>query len=166
MQTPAYFVGSIVRQLVVQAPFFPAPLLHFYQRFKEDEAHGSTSELLLVLRDICGAFSRCYIVVDALDECQKSHRREILQTLNDLNTGTNHIFVTSRPHSHDIKQHFKGAEQINVQATLADIRTYCLRMIDDNESTRELVDGDLKEDVPDSISKNAQGMYATLFFRP
>ncbi len=155
VQTPAYSVGGIVRQFVIQIPIFSPPLLHFYQRFKEDEAHRSTSELVLILRDICAAFDRCYIVVDDLDECQKHYRKEVLQIVNDLNMGSVQFFVTSRPHSHDIKQHFKGTAQIKVEASRADIRTHCLRMMDGNESTRELVEGSLRIDVAETISRNA-----------
>lgn len=166
MQTPTYFVGSIVRQLVNRKAAFPPSLLHFYQRFKEDEAHDSTSELVLILRDFCTAFDRCYIIVDALDECKNLYRKDVLQIPNELNLGTVQLFVTSRPHSHDIKQHFKGTEQIKVKASETDIRTYCLQKIDGNESTRELVDGSLRDAVADSISRNAQGMYAATFLCP
>lgn len=166
MQTPAYFVGSILRQLVVQKTVFPPPLLHFYQLFKEDDAHGSTSELVLILKDVCSVFDRCYIIVDALDECQKLYRKDILQILNDMNNGVVQIFVTSRPHSHDIKQHFKGTEQIKIEASEADIRTFCLRMIDENETTRDLADDDLREDIAETISKNARGMYVLASIDP
>ena len=69
-----------------------------------------------------------------------------------------HLFVTSRPHSHDIKQHFDKAEQVQVEASEADIKNYCYRMMDDNETTQELVGGDLRSHVADTVSQNAQGM--------
>ena len=162
VQTPATFVGSIVRQLVVQRPAFPPSLVHFYRRFKEDEAHGSTSELVLILRDICATFDKCYFVIDALDECHKAYRPEILHIVDDLCKDKNRLFVTSRPHSHDIKIQFQGTEQIHVEASEADIRTYCLQLLDGNESTHDLVEGNLRDEVADSISRNAHGMYVAI----
>lgn len=83
-----------------------------------------------------------------------------------MNNGVVQIFVTSRPHSHDIKQHFKGTEQIKIEASEADIRTFCLRMIDENETTRDLADDDLREDIAETISKNARGMYVLASIDP
>lgn len=80
--------------------------------------------------------------------------------------GSVQLFVTSRPHSHDIKQHFQGTAQIKVEASGADIRTYCLRMMDGNESTCELVEESLRNDVAETISRNAQGMYGAMCFSP
>ena len=159
VQTPTKLVGSLLRQLSSQAAFFPQPLLHFYQRFREDEAHGSTTELLLILKDVCKRFEKSFIVIDALDECQKRYRGEFLHILTELNTGTVQIFMTSRPHSQDIKQHFKGIEHTEIVASEADIRSYCQKMIDSNDGTRELMDDKLRIEITDNISKNAQGMY-------
>ena len=159
LQTPINLLGSLLRQLASQARKFPQSLDHFYQRFKEDEAHGSTFELLLVLKGVCQRFERCFIIIDAFDECQKCYRAEILRILNDLKSAPAQIFVTSRPHTHDIKLHFKDTEHIKVSASEIDIRTYCLRMIDGNDETRELVDDALRDEITESISQNAQGMY-------
>ena len=168
-QTPTNLVGSLLRQIASQTASFSQPLLHFYQRFKEDEAHGSTAELLLILKEVCTRFEKCFVIIDALDECNKTYRKEFLHIVNDLNTETIQLFVTSRPHSHDIKQHFKNIEHIEVAASEADIRSYCVQMIEDNDATLELMDEELKVEVTNSISKNAQGMYALfrdLLFQP
>jgi hypothetical protein len=47
-----------------------------------------------------------------------------------------------------------------------DIRTYCLRMVDGNEIMGELFEGSLRNDVAETISRNAQGMYGAMFFSP
>ena len=151
-------MGSLLRQLVSQKKPFPQPLSHFHQRFKEDRAHGSTLELLLILKEVCESFEKCYIVIDAVDECSKTTRRQVLQILNDL-TSDAQLFVTSRPHSYDISQHFKSFEQIEVAASEADIWNYCINMMDANDNVLDLIDAKLKIEVADSVSKNAQGMY-------
>lgn len=158
-QTPTNLVGSLLRQLASQATSFPEPLVHFHQRFKEDEAHGSTFELLLILKGVCKRFERCFIIIDALDECEKSYRAEALRILTDLRMAPVQMFVTTRPHPYDIKHHFKDIENIEVAASEADIRTYCLRKIDESDDTRELVDDELRAEITSKISRNAQGMY-------
>ncbi len=164
IQTPTKLVGSLLRQLASQAVSFPQPLVHFHQRFKEDEAHGSTFELLLILKGVCKRFEKCFIIIDALDECKKVYRGEMLRILTDLRLAPVQMFVTSRPHPHDIKHHFKDIEQIKVAASEADIRTYCLSKIDASDDTRELMDDKIRVEIADKISQNASGMYATILF--
>lgn len=161
-QTPTRLVESLLRQLASQTRAFPQSLLDFYQRFKEARAHCPTSELRLILKEVCEYFTKCFIVIDALDECQQMHRKEVLHTLDYLNMDNVRLFATNRPHSYDVTQHFKHIEHIEVAAHEADIQSYCLRMIDDNDGTRDLMDNKLKVEVADTISKNAQGMYAKI----
>lgn len=157
-QTPTAMVASLLRQLAGQKAVFPQSLLEYYENFKQDQARGSMPELKHVFNEICLTFGQCYIVIDALDECKMDFRKDVLEILKDLDLTVVQLFVTSRPHSHDIKQHFHGAEQVHVEANEADIKTYCYRMMDDNDITRELVEGTLRADVADTISRNAQGM--------
>ena len=106
---------------------------------------------------------KCFIIIDALDECnERSHRKEILRILNTLKLGATKVFVTSRPHPHDIKQNFQNALRIEIEANEADIRAYCRRIMEENENTNELVQGTLKDEVADIVSNNARGMYATI----
>ena len=151
-------VASLLRQLTAQKADFPQIVLDYYENYKQDQARGSSPELLHVFNQVCLTFGLCYIVIDALDECKKPWRKEILRVLGSLNLGLVHLFVTSRPHSHDIKQHFHNAEQVQIEAREADIRTYCYRMMDGNETTHELVEGDLRSHVADTLAQNAQGM--------
>ena len=158
IQTPLYFVGSLTRQMAIQTTVFPSSLLHFHTRFREDEAHGSTEELITVLREICATFERCYIVVDALDECQKGYRKQVLKILNSLTMEGIQLFVTSRPHPHDLKQHFENTKHINVEARETDVRSYCLQLMNDDKEIEDLIDCKLKDEVAETIARNAQGM--------
>ena len=157
-QTPTAVVASLLRQLAAQKADFPQVVLDYYENYKQDQARGSSPELLHVFNQVCLTFGLCYIIIDALDECKNAWRKEVLRILKGLNLGLVHLFVTSRPHSHDIKQHFSKAEQVQIEASEADIRTYCYRMMDDNETTYELVEGDLRSQVADTLAQNAQGM--------
>ena len=162
MQTPRNLVGSLLRQFATQLSSFPQALLDLYQDFKEDEASISMTELLLVLKHICEHFEKCFVIIDALDKCLVTYRREVLHILSELSGEWVQLFGTSRPHSHDIKQHFNGTEQVAIAANETDIQSYCLQKIDSNDSTHELMDNELRVEVANSIAKNAQGMYVEL----
>ena len=158
MQTPTAMIASLLRQLAGQRAVFPPSLLEYYENFKLDQARASTPELLHVFNEVCRTFSHCYLIVDALDECNMSYRKDVLRLLKDLDLASIQLFMTSRPHSQDIVQSFYGAEQVRVEASEGDIKTYCHRMMDDNDTTRKLVEGPLRAEVADIISRNAQGM--------
>ena len=117
------------------------------------------SELCEVFRATCESFERCFIMVDALDECKhQGHRKEIVQILNSLPKTKIRIFVTSRPHPHDVKQYFEDALKIDVEASETDIKHYCSRMIEESPNAADLMGESLKQQVLDSIASNARGM--------
>lgn len=117
------------------------------------------SELCEVFRISCEAYERCFIVIDALDECKsQGHRKEIVRVLNDLPTETTSVFVMSRPHVHDIQQYFEKVIQVDIKASDTDIKHYCSQMIEQSSSASDLIRGSLKQQVIDSIASNANGM--------
>lgn len=162
IQTPAYFVASLLKQLAVQKACFPPPLLELYEKFKTESSQTLTTELSQVVKQVGITFDRLFVIIDALDECDgKRHRKEILRILKNLRVPPFRIFVTCRPHPQDIKQHFESATRIHVEASERDLRCFCSRMIDDNENVSELVDEALREDILFTISRNAKGMYVS-----
>ena len=159
-QTPNAFVAGLLRQVAVQTRDFPQSLLDFYEHFKHDRAQAATVDLFAIFRQVYASFEKCYIIIDALDECRSSiYRQEILEVVSGLDLEIVRLFVTSRPHVHDIKQSFLHAHQIEVEASEQDIKNYCHRMIEDSQSTLDLIDDSLKEEVANAVAENAQGMY-------
>lgn len=137
----------------------PQSLADFYDRFKDEQTQDLMSELCEVFQLSCGAYERCFIVIDALDECKSlDHRKEIVGVLNGLPVSKTSIFVTSRPHVHDIKKYFENALRLDIKASDADIKHYCSQMIEQSSSATDLIKGSLKQQVVDSIASNANGM--------
>lgn len=159
LHRPAYFVASLFRQLVARRKPFPQSLLDFYDRSKEDQAQNLLSELFEAFRVSCESHKRCFIVIDALDECKNQrNRKEIFRILNGLPIAKTQVFVTSRSHSHDVNRFFEDALRIDVEASEADIKHYCSRMITESENATELMDDSLRQQVVDSIASKANGM--------
>lgn len=157
-QTPITFIRSILRQIVTYIPKMPQPLVEFYERFRGDPMQSSAADLLALFETLCKTFDRVYVVLDALDECHNDHRRHVLQALSSLDLSIARLFLTTRSHSHDIKQYFAGIKPIPVQANEVDLVNYCHQMMEQNKTTRELVDTSLKDEVAATISSAAQGM--------
>lgn len=159
VQTPAFVLASLLRQLAARRKPFAQALLDFYNRHKEDHARSLKSELCEALRVVCKTYNTCFIIIDALDECKhQGYRREIVQVLKSLPTAKTMIFVMSRPHTPDIKDYFKDALRIHVEASEADVKHYCSRMIEDSASATELMGNSLRQQVLNSIASKALGM--------
>ena len=117
------------------------------------------SELREAFQMLCETYERCFIVIDALDECKhQAHRKEIVQLLKSLPRTKIRVFVTSRLHAHDIKEYFEDALRVEVEASENDIKRYCSWMIEQNTSAAELISGPLRQQVIDTIASKAHGM--------
>ena len=159
VQTPAYFLASLLRQLAARRNSLPQALLDFYDGFKEAQPQNLISELHEAFRMTFETYEKCFILIDAFDECKhQAHRAEIVRVLRGLPIEKTRIFVTSRPHAHDIKQYFKDALRVDVEASETDIKHYCSRMIDQSPNAIDLISGSLRQQVVNSIASMAHGM--------
>ena len=158
-QTPTYFLASLLRQIAARSKPLPQFLHDFYDRFKEEQPQHFMHELHEAFQMLCETYERCFIVVDALDECKHQvHRKEIIQFLKSLPRTTTRVFVTSRLHSQDIKEYLENALRVDVEASDTDIKRYCSCMIEQNTSAAESISGPLKQQVIDTIASKAHGM--------
>ena len=159
VQTSGYCLASLLRQLAARKKPFHQSLIDFYERFRDDQPQHLVAELSGAFQVMCQAYKRCFIMIDALDECRiQGHRKEIVRLLKSLPASNTKIFITSRPHSHDIKQYFDDALKITVKASEADIKHYCSRMIDESVNATDLMDDSLKQQVIRSLASKADGM--------
>jgi hypothetical protein len=78
------------------------------------------------IRSIAAQYSRIFLVIDALDECQASEGRRscFLKSIFDLQSATEaNIFTTSRDIP-DILSEFQGVLRKDVQASKKDVLEY------------------------------------------
>lgn len=109
-QIAGFFVTNILRQLVAQLGHLPDCLLDLYERFKLKEARFLELEVSNALREILKLFERCFVIIDAFDECVDGDcRKNILHILDVLDSERLQTFVTTRPHPAEIKNRFQTA---------------------------------------------------------
>lgn len=160
LQTPDQFFATILRQLITQTKTSARLLFELYENCKKDRSRVTVADLLQMCRDIRPTFASCFVIIDGLDESDsKRHRKDILGILEGLELAQFKLVITSRPHPRDIESRFRKAAQIRVTACEADIRSFCMSKIDENEDIRDLIDDKLREDILSTMSTNAQGMY-------
>ncbi|PVI00925.1 hypothetical protein DM02DRAFT_706780 [Periconia macrospinosa] len=65
-------LAGLSRQLVERQPVVPESIRKLYQGHEEGADRPLLKEVLKILQIVIGSYSKVYILIDALDECQKA----------------------------------------------------------------------------------------------
>jgi hypothetical protein len=114
---------SLLKQLIQERSSLPHIVKDLHDRHKSQRARASFDEISGALQSAVNLYSRVFIIIDALDECQDG-RSSFLSEIFSLqaNTGLN-IFATSRPLL-EIETQFKGCLSREILARDEDVRRY------------------------------------------
>jgi Cdc6-like AAA superfamily ATPase len=125
-QKAADFIPSLVKQLVQQQPTIHKDVKNLYYRHRASQTRPSLEEILSVLHHVASSYSRTFIIIDALDECQGSYesRGKLLQQVFDVQLKTKlNIFATSR-FIQEIERHFHHSIRLEIRASDEDVQRY------------------------------------------
>lgn len=153
-------VLSLLKQLVQEQSSLPGCVQGLYSHHRLKRTRPSRDEILRALHSVVISYSRVFIIVDALDECQAFNegRKMFLSdvfTLQAKTTGVN-LFATSR-FIQDIENQFQGSLRIQIRATDTDVAKYLDGKL---QNFRSLVSKNipLREEIKSRIAKAADGM--------
>jgi hypothetical protein len=125
-QKPEDLIASLLKQLLQKLSSISDSVKILYNKHKNNQTRPSLDEMLKTLESVIATFSRVYIIVDALDECQLfgGYRPRFLSNILSLQTRTGaRLFATSRPIP-DIEKPFKNCLSLEILASDEDIQTY------------------------------------------
>jgi len=158
--TPEELLLSLLKQLIQDRPSVPESVKNLYECHKSTRTRLSLDEISEALHSVIIGYSRTFIIIDALDECQVSNegRTRLLSKIFNLqaNTGLN-LFVTSRSIP-EIMQEFKGSISLEVYASDEDVKRYLDGRIWKLRLSSRL-SPHLREKIKTQITKAANGMY-------
>jgi NACHT domain len=167
-QNATNMMGSLVKQLVMGLPEIPDKIREAFKRSMEKEKRleleGASEMLLLALQ----SFDRAYICVDALDECEREHRRSLLKSLGQLlqtqNPARACLFLTGRPQiiESDVNEclAIKSPDPVLVEASKNDIVKYLSYRINKDHDPKAMNE-DLREEIVTTIANGSGGMYVS-----
>ncbi|KAH6705255.1 ankyrin repeat-containing domain protein [Leptodontidium sp. MPI-SDFR-AT-0119] len=119
-------LASLLKQLAESQPSLPGTVKELYNQHKTKRTRPSLEEISRSLQAVTTLYSRVFIIVDALDECQISDgcRQRFLSGLFNLQAkcGAN-LFATSRPIA-SIEKEFEGNSKLEIRASEEDVRRY------------------------------------------
>jgi hypothetical protein len=157
-QTIEQLLGSLIQQLLLQS-IIPEDFVDLYNSHKRSNTRLDLVELSTRLKSVASLFSKVYIVVDALDECNEADktRSSLLIQLRSLAKHVQ-LFFTSRPLG-EIES-LRDAAIFKIRAQEDDMRKYLSAKIQQEGHLTELCTKhrDLKEEILDKIIAKADGM--------
>lgn len=137
----------------------PASLRELHESCRREGRAPLSSELESILRRV-SSLSRCFILVDAIDEFSMDTMQtaQLTRLLDSLAATGVQVLVTSRTlpspsltSSHVIKSH---------TAAEPDIRSYVAHALHADDSMVDILDNQLEADISNTVVKQAKGMYA------
>ena len=155
-QSTTNMLGAILKQLVSRGGI-PE---HIREAKREFGGRGlRLSDMVEILRKTATQPHRIFVCIDALDELAPKHRRQLLESLQEIvRVSPNiRILLTGRPHIHDeIVEFFSKAVQIPISPAQGDVKNY-LEMRLKGDTTPKAMDDQLRADImrviPEKISE-------------
>lgn len=125
-QTADDLLANLLKQLAQRQPSLPNSVRDLYIQHQARKTRPSLEELSGALQSVAAMYSRVFVIVDALDECQESNniRSRLLEELFSLQAKTKtSLFATLRP-NHCIERDFEGLVSLEISASGEDVPKY------------------------------------------
>lgn len=149
-------LANLLKQLVRGRPFLPEDVKSLYDKHKRLNTQPSFDEILNSLYSVTAMYSRAFIVVDALDECQESN--EVLTRIFNIQAKSRANFFATSRFIPEITERFEGSKTLEIRASEHDVRKYVDGHISRLPSFVSR-NPNLQEEIKAEIVKAVDGMY-------
>ncbi|KAF4949959.1 hypothetical protein FGADI_8560 [Fusarium gaditjirri] len=150
-QTAKELLACVLKQLLQSLPTLPESILSLHNTGSRPSLEDISSTLMFVAK----SFSRVFIVIDALDECDS--RVKVLKEIFDLQSKCQvNIFATSRPVP-DVISLFANGVSLEIRATDDDVRMFVHGRMP--ELPEFFSKEGLEENITSQIVRSVQGMF-------
>jgi hypothetical protein len=171
-QTAEGLLASLVKQLAETQFSLPESVKSLYDWHKPKRTRPSFDELSRTLQSVTAMYSRVFIIIDALDECQGTDdcRTKLLtQVFNLQSKYRANLFATSR-FIPEIKEKFVGSMSKEIRATGDDVRRYLdnhmpqlPEFVRCSQERQKTLQEELQEEIKTKIVKAVDGMYVAFY---
>jgi Cdc6-like AAA superfamily ATPase len=155
-------LASLLKQFSQRLTSVPQSVRRLYDSHHSQRTRPSFDELSQTLESVLSDYSRTFIIIDALDECQDSDgdRRWLLARLFSLQVKTGACLLATSRFIPSIEKEFEGrSTRMEIRASDYDLREYI-----DKNITRlpafVLRSADIQQEVESTIIGAVDGMYA------
>jgi len=153
-------LANLLKQLIQRLNSIPDDVQALYKQYKDQPKRPSLDETSSVLHSVSTFYSKVFIVIDALDECQVTDgcRTRLLHEIFNLRARQRASICSTSRFIPEILEKFKECMSLEIRARDADVQTYLT-----GHMTRlppfVLENPDLQHEIKATISKTVDGMY-------
>ncbi|KAK0765065.1 hypothetical protein N5P37_002542 [Trichoderma harzianum] len=153
-------VANLLKQLTQGRAAMPDFIKTLYAEFRKKPERPSLRNLSEAMRSVCLLYSKVFIIVDALDECQPADncRKSFLSEIFKLQEGTNVNFFATARNIPDILEAFKHSSSLEISARDEDVQKYLAGNME-RLPPFVLRNPELQNEIKTIISKIASGMF-------
>ena len=153
-------LANLLKQLAQQQASMPDGVQTLYDQYKNQPKRPTLDEILSILHSVSILYSRVFIIVDALDECQVSNgcRTRLLSGIFELQARVRANFFSTSRFDPEIEKEFEQSISLGIRARDEDVQTYLAgnmtrlpSFVSNNPA--------LQNKVMATISKAVNGMY-------
>jgi Cdc6-like AAA superfamily ATPase len=156
-----YLIAALIKQLSQARPSLPKSLTTLYNKHQIRRTRPSAEELSRVPLSVASLYTRIFVVVDALDECQRASgcRSRFLSQIFALQDAFSiNVFATSRPIP-EIEETFEHCLWKRIIAPEEDIRSFLHSEMHMPQMPKLIQrDNDLQKEISSQIVDLADGM--------
>ena len=154
-QSVETLLANLLKQLAQEQASIPDLVRTLYNQYRNQPKRPTLDEISSILRSVSILYSRIFIIVDALDECQVSTR--LISEIFDLQARVRaNIFSTSRKIPGIVKR-FRESILLEISARDEDVQTYLAGRMEQLPSF-VLISPELQNEVKATISQAVHGM--------
>ena len=159
-QSTINMLGAILKQLASRGDI-PEHIREAFRKAKAEFGGRGLRlpDMLEILKKTITSLQRIFVCIDALDELAPKHRRDLLESLQEIAQASPcmRIFLTGRPHINDeIVECFSKAVKIPISPTQDDIKGYLVMRLKGDTTPRAMDDrlrADIMRVIPEKISE-------------
>ena len=157
-QTALKIVASVAKQFAARYPEEVEHLKGNLPLGRPDLKH-----LKALLLSLLSKYSQVFILVDALDECEKGERGLLISTLcalQSLCATRIRILITGRPHVQNIQPLLGNVFELEIKANASDLEAYVRNTVTNDQDLMTIISGEpeMVGTIVSIISKQASGM--------
>lgn len=150
-QSAEKMIASLLRQLAISSPEIPQAVAELHRKFGQQKRQPLQQDFEQAFLLTCEYYERIFIVIDALDECDATHKKGLLEFLSLIQSRPSvRVLVTSRSFSENFLKHLNAACSTNIGAHETDLRKYILQEIDSSDNV-DVIDEDFKYEITDKV---------------
>ncbi|KAK5064961.1 hypothetical protein LTR84_000796 [Exophiala bonariae] len=159
-QTPLNVIQTLLHQLLSKFTHVPAQAVELSQAIAKREELPGWDKLTSIFLKICNDTQDVFVVLDALDECDKvANRGPIVKFIQGIKASKARLMVTSRPYPADVTEVLGSCPQLLIEASDSDITAYVQDRIACNPQTARMIDDSLKDKIIHTITSRSGGMF-------